>query len=409
VDRRTSEIVSPDVRAALTERLATLDPRPWRVRVAFTDAPPIVVDCRERTIRDDGAAESIECTIEISHDDFLRIMSGELNPRYAMLYSHATVEGSATIATQFGDWLAGKHYTKNFATLAPSLPQPTADLADAWTDLEKCGYAIVEDALDARRLEVVRTRVVEQAAAEAEAGIACFEGSGTGKQPPNQRLWSLINKGSVFMELLDHPLVDEFALRSVGENFRLGSYFCLIAGPGGNEGGLHYDQMSLVPPIPNVNIGLNIVLFLDEFTAANGATRVLPCSHLPDNRIAPDHVFTQDGAVAAEGPAGSALIFDSRLWHGTGPNRTDGKRHGLFMFFVRYWMRPNENPYLSTHPSVIERMSDRVKTMYGLRHVSSLGRVGPTRNGDIVRYAPEELVMEMRPLVRRVSSPDPRR
>jgi ectoine hydroxylase-related dioxygenase (phytanoyl-CoA dioxygenase family) len=124
---------------------------------------------------------------------------------------------------------------------------------------------------------------------------------------------------------------------------------------------------------------------------------VLPWSHLPENHVAPEDTFSQDNAVAAEGPAGSALIFDSRLWHGTGPNRTDQKRHGLFLFFNRQWMRPLENQYFATHPSVIEKMSDRVKILYGLRHTDNLGRVGYTRHGDFVRYAPDQLIMEMEP------------
>jgi ectoine hydroxylase-related dioxygenase (phytanoyl-CoA dioxygenase family) len=393
--------VLPDVGSLIARTIADLAPQPWTVRIRLTDGPALLVDGRRRAVHDDadggGDAGGVDCTIEISSWDLSKIASGVLNPRYAMLYAHAKVDGSVPTATRFGDWLAGQRYSLGSSPPRDALPRPTRDHSTAWRDLGEFGYAILEDALEPAMLEAVRTRVVEQAAAEAERGLASFEAPTADGGFSNQRLWGLVNKGSVFMDLLEHPLIDEFAVGSVGDNFRLGSYFCLIAQPGGREGGLHYDQMSLVPPIPDVNIGLNMVFFLDDFTEANGGTRVLPRSHLAANRIAPDNVFTQDGTVAAEGPAGSAFLFDSRLWHGTGPNRTDAERHGLFLFFIRYWMRPNENPFLSTHPSVVERMSDRVKTMYGLRHTSSLGRVGATREGDFVRYAPDELVMELHP------------
>ncbi len=36
-------------------------------------------------------------------------------------------------------------------------------------------------------------------------------------------------------------------------------------------------------------------------------------------------------------------MFDGRLWHGTGANRTTRKRHLLLGYFCRPWIRPHEN------------------------------------------------------------------
>src|SRR5947199_382425 len=64
-----------------------------------------------------------------------------------------------------------------------------------------------------------------------------------------------------------------------------------------------------------------------------------------------------DGSVATiagTGPAGTALVFDGRIWHGTGANTTaDERRWGVLTYFCRPWMRPQENYTLSTHPDVL--------------------------------------------------------
>jgi putative sterol carrier protein len=396
---RVDTVGAANIHARLASRVSALEHKPWRVRVALTDAPALVVDCRTCTVVDDGTSESaVDCTLELSSLDLERIISGEMDPRYAFVYSSMKVTGSTSIATRFGDWLAGVSYASAWTAPANRLPVPTRDYDAAWRQLHEFGYALIEGALPPSQLAALRARVLEQAAAEAEAGCADFVGEGIGDEPPPiQRSWSLINKGSEFVELLDHPLIDEFAFKSLGDDCCLGGYWFLIAGPGSGEViPLHTDQLGLFPPIQG-NIGLNMAFALDDFTDANGATRVVPGSHLPGNNIAPADPFSREGTVPMEAPAGSALLFDSRLWHTTGSNRTDTKRHGLFLFFNRQWMRPIENPYFSTHPSVLEGLSDRLKGLYGLRHTNNLGRVGSSRMGDLVEFKPDEIILKMTP------------
>ncbi len=54
---------------------------------------------------------------------------------------------------------------------------------------------------------------------------------------------------------------------------------------------------------------------LSDFTAENGGTRLVPRNHLLGQQ--PDADQERDvEAVAAEGPAGTALVLDGRTWHG---------------------------------------------------------------------------------------------
>ena len=254
-----------------------------------------------------------------------------------------------------------------------ALPPPTSEPEQAKRDLHEFGLAIIEDALSAEEVAQLRQRVVNQAAAEREAGVASLEYGGA-----NQRVWNLINKGEVFIELLEKPLIREFMSHILEGRFTISSYTANIAGKGGDAMVLHADQgyVPLEIPIPLV---ANIMWMLDDFTAENGATRVVPGSHRAD--CLPD---AEQATLAATGKAGSALIFDGRLWHGTGCNRTDAPRHGLLTYFARPFMRPQENCTLSVADDVLAQASPWVKELLGFRVWRSLGGVeGPYGPGTL--------------------------
>lgn len=96
-----------------------------------------------------------------------------------------------------------------------------------------------------------------------------------------------------------------------------------------------------------------------------------------------DDPFSIEGTIAAEGPAGTVLIWDSRVWHGTGPNRTDGKRHVILLYFNRAFMRTQENWSLSLRDDVRARLSERVLTMLGFPRDQHDGRRGRSARGHI--------------------------
>jgi hypothetical protein len=58
-----------------------------------------------------------------------------------------------------------------------ALAQPTRDLDQAKSDLDRVGYCLLADALDAGRLAPVRGRLYEQVLAEKQAGTAYFDGA----------------------------------------------------------------------------------------------------------------------------------------------------------------------------------------------------------------------------------------
>lgn len=60
-----------------------------------------------------------------------------------------------------------------------------------------------------------------------------------GPDGPNQRLWTLINKGDDFLDLLSHPIIDEFVPWALGEHAVITTYTANIARPGESLPGIH--------------------------------------------------------------------------------------------------------------------------------------------------------------------------
>lgn len=374
---------------ALQARLGRVTELEGVVRIDPNGGDPVFVDCASGALVGETAAK---CRLLAHPDDLVRIMKGHLDPRSAMLFSILKVGGDIPLATQFCDRLAGNS-SKTYMEGNPALPEATADWAKAKADLARFGYCLIKDAMTAEQLAAARARLIEQAAAEAEAGVAWFEGHAGYDDGPTQRVWNLANKGQVFLDLLKNPIVDYFMPDLLGDHYTVSNYLSVIAGPGNEPQQLHTDQVGVQPQIVDFPVGCNILWFLDDVTEENGGTRVFPGSHEAD--VGPDNIFVSDGTVAASAPAGSAMVFETRLWHGTGMNTTDKNRHVLITLFYRAWMRPQINPWISIHPDVAATFDDELKILFGYRCTSTHGGREDQIEGEFNGYDPAALVGEM--------------
>ncbi|MDZ4761532.1 MAG: phytanoyl-CoA dioxygenase family protein [Alphaproteobacteria bacterium] len=260
------------------------------------------------------------------------------------------------------------------------LPGPRTDLAAARADLDAFGYCVVENVLAAEEIRALKTRLVEQAAGERARGVSFRDG---GPGMPNQRVWMLVNKGRIFRDLMLHPVIDDLIGHMLGREYLLSSLTCNIAAPGGEPMVLHQDQgwSGIHTPMP---LAANIAWMLDDFTAANGATRLAPGSHLDQSLTPRSSAYAPEGTVrypamedtiAAEGKAGSILCFDGRTWHGTGDNTSGAPRHGLLSFHCRPFIRQQENYALGLLPEILASERPALLNRLGFKPWAGLGRV----------------------------------
>jgi ectoine hydroxylase-related dioxygenase (phytanoyl-CoA dioxygenase family) len=267
------------------------------------------------------------------------------------------------------------------------VPVPTRDLAEARRDLDTAGYCVLADALPHDVCAAIRDRVLEQAAGERALGIGQEDvdparyvgGSGRG-EGCNRRVWTLLNKGSVFQSLLTRRDVNSLIGHVLGLPYLLSSIQANLVSPGDHRLPLHSDQGYVQRPWPPYPMTASVIWMIDTFTADNGPTTVIPGSHLgPADQAAGAAVararMIRRGGLPVCGPAGSALVFDGRIVHGTGLNVTDEGRWGILTYFCRPFVRQQENFTLSTDASVLATLPDDLKALLGFQVWNTLGSV----------------------------------
>jgi ectoine hydroxylase-related dioxygenase (phytanoyl-CoA dioxygenase family) len=116
---------------------------------------------------------------------------------------------------------------------------------------------------------------------------------------------------------------------------------------------------------------------MTDFAEENGATRVIPGSHLFDDKLE----FTLKDTVPAEMEAGSVFLYTGSVYHGGGANQSDAVRFGLNVTYARSWLRQEENQYLSVPQSIAKELPKPLLKLMGYsRGAYALGYVDDLRD-----------------------------
>jgi len=402
------------VAEAIASRVALLSVRDELIGFDFGQGNLLAVDMAKGSVEQGTVDGAPVATICADPATMARIMNGTKEPRGLMLFGSLQIRGRMESGIRLCDELSGSHFPRQEQFTDQPLPKPTTDREVALRQLEVFGYCIIKDAISPAELEALRDRLDEQSAAEMASGVDYFEGGrGAGEErrgyrgdieredasaaaaAPNQRVWLLHNKGEAFIRLLDNWVTSEFVPDFLDEEFPLlGQYSANIVGPGSETQFLHQDQHP-VQPATHFPIAVNTLFCLDEFTEENGGTRIVPGSHIIERGLTPENIYSAKGTIAVRAPAGSAIVVDSRLWHGAGVNTTQVPRRAIIMLMQRSWTRTVNNGTLGVHPTVLAKMSDRTRSLFGFRVTCGLGSIQTESEGSLVAWDPKNLVLEM--------------
>ncbi|MEV0464875.1 phytanoyl-CoA dioxygenase family protein [Nocardia tengchongensis] len=234
-----------------------------------------------------------------------------------------------------------------------------ADLAA----LERDGYVILPDLLSPAELDEIRESV---APLLDRSGRNNFEGHAT------QRVYSVLNKTRSCDGIADHPRVLALLDRLFMPNYLLSMLQVINIQPGENAQMLHTDDGFYPLPRPRKPLGAATIWAIDDFTADNGATDVVPGSQLWGDEL-PDESTPREPVVMR---AGSCVFFGGTLWHGGGANRSANSRLALTAQYCEPWLRPQEAFTLSMTRDTVRAVSEDIRRMLGYSiHPPFIGQV----------------------------------
>lgn len=232
-------------------------------------------------------------------------------------------------------------------------------------EVESQGYAIMPDFLGQARLDHLR-----------ESLAPVFEMSGTRDATQSGRYMGTqtVHVHNLFAKTraVDEVAIDPLLLLAIegvlGPLFQLSVGTAMCPQPGVDPQGIHRDDGHYPLPRPRPPLIANTLIALDDFTEANGATRMVPGSHKRTGDINP-----KENVIFAEMPAGSLMVFDGALWHAGGGNRTqDQTRRSINLNFNLSWLRQQENQYVGIPRAEWMKMPERLQRLLGFQKVNFL-------------------------------------
>ena len=181
------------------------------------------------------------------------------------------------------------------------------------------------------------------------------------------RLNGLVNKTSNYLDLmLDERLLgvmDQLLAPSCGQYLLNSSEIIEIHG-GETAQELHVDDM-IWPGhfwMPGRMLQCNTMVAGTEFTASNGATQVVPGSHLWND---PEREPTPGEIASAEMSAGSIVFIGGKTIHGGGTNTSGEARRAIVTSFVLGWLRTQENHFLHSTVEQAKSWPARARQLLG--------------------------------------------
>jgi ectoine hydroxylase-related dioxygenase (phytanoyl-CoA dioxygenase family) len=219
------------------------------------------------------------------------------------------------------------------------------------------GYTILPNAIEPDFVEEINQALLEL---ERTLGIGpsdnLFEGLHT------TRVYNLLVHGSTFERIPVHPNVLPVVEAVLDPGALISSLSSISIGPDEQPQPVHADDQVIPLTRPHIPIICNTMWAITDFTEENGATRLIPGSHLRSE--APNPLERYD-TIPAEMAKGSVLVWVGSLWHGGGANTTDTRRVGIAMNYCAGYIRQQENQQLGIPRETVKRFPRRLQELVG--------------------------------------------
>lgn len=238
------------------------------------------------------------------------------------------------------------------------------------------GAIILRQAFDADVVAEARA-LIHHYTAEEDDKETHFLGASTDELNLQRRVWNLLDKGEVFEQMVQHPIVMKIVGAFLGDEFIMGSVAANRIMPGGPGQEPHIDypywdlyKRSSFPMRINSSFPLNTqaTVLLDPFTPESGATAFLPYSQgellYPDTADR-DRFFAECDRMT--GDPGDLVIFNGMCWHCAMPNTsTDQDRTGILIEYLPKFITPLEDQLSGVRQEVVDRATPMLRQLMAM-------------------------------------------
>jgi ectoine hydroxylase-related dioxygenase (phytanoyl-CoA dioxygenase family) len=244
-------------------------------------------------------------------------------------------------------------------------------------EIAERGYTILEGVIGEELCDGLAEDLLRlERELEVEPAGNSFEGAST------LRVYNLLAHGPRWARVPVHPEVLPVVEGVLDRGCLISSLSSITILPGETAQPIHADDQLIPLPKPHPPTVCNTMWALTDFTEANGATRLVPGSHLAD--CSPDYGAPYD-SIPAEMARGSVLVWHGSLWHGGGANATDQPRVGIAMNYCAGYIRQQENQQLGLDPELVKTFPRRLQELVGYGIYSGLiGHIDKRTPADVV-------------------------
>ena len=236
---------------------------------------------------------------------------------------------------------------------------------DDWvSSINEVGYVVIPDWLTEERVEKLSTDLRREVNPIREL------------MPPDfttVRAHNLLAKTRCVDDLVCDPRLVALAQGVLGPHIQVSVVAMFDLLPGAKPQGLHQDDGLWPIPRPHPPFVVNAVIAVDEFTKANGATQIVPKSHLWHDQ--PVKQPPDVSPIQVEMKPGTMLIWTGAVWHGGGGNTTNQSRLAIDINFNLSYLAQQENQFIGVPRSEVEKMPKHLQRLIGYKF--GLMYVGP--------------------------------
>lgn len=204
---------------------------------------------------------------------------------------------------------------------------------------EANGFLVVPDALSPEELERVRA-----AADRAEARWRADPSLPGGRGAALDQLQTPIEYDEALLELLWHPKVFPLVREAVGEDVMMIDNDFFITSPRTLRTHAHWHHDVGMAGIhhPLSTMMVKVFFLLTDVNEDSGGTAMIPGSHRFPSDFAfphPEDPKDMPDAIQMRGKAGTAYMFNGRVYHAAVNNESDHPRKVLIYNYGHFWMK----------------------------------------------------------------------